>query len=260
MLTFFFFLIIVMHSISYFTLLAVTLGFVSLPGASAASAKVYDKCVTPGTFALTFDDGPYKYSWSLAEKLEAEGIAATWFVNGKNWVNVATDKVEVNGEMKTYKQVLQKVHDSGHQIASHTYSHKELAGQSNQVIRREMQKNEDVIRSAIGKRPTFMRPPAGSLDKNVLKVLGSLGYHVVLWDIDSNDWRTHNFESEQKEYKSVLDNESEKGGHIALNHEVYDQTIDELVPWVIDYVKSKNYRFVTVAECLGFPKESAYRN
>lgn len=81
-------------------------------------------------------------------------------------------------------------------------------------------------------------------------------------------------------YKSVLDNaDPKKTGHIALEHEVsrrettitsqhssialslsletYNHTVYKLVPQAIDYVQSKGYRFVTVAECLGF--DNAYQ-
>lgn len=88
-----------------------------------------------------------------------------------------------------------------------------------------------------------------------------------MWDIDSQDWATHNLGKEKIEYNKVLKDGAT--GHIALNHEVncacccvckwllmfhclqvYDQTVNELVPWVIDELKDK-VKFVTVAECLG---------
>lgn len=46
----------------------------------------YTHCNRPGVFALTFDDGPDKYSWGLAKTLQAEGIKATFFINGNNSV------------------------------------------------------------------------------------------------------------------------------------------------------------------------------
>ncbi len=36
-------------------------------------------------FALTFDDGPYKYTLEIAKKVSAQGWKATWFVNGYNY-------------------------------------------------------------------------------------------------------------------------------------------------------------------------------
>lgn len=112
-----------------------------------------------------------------------------------------------------------------------------------------------------------MRPPAGSYDDTSLKVLGDLGYKIILWDIDSNDWKycdAPGISHEQKNYKNVIekDNKSSKPkGHIALHHDVYQKTAEELVPWIISYIKSKkHYKFVTVAECIGNTKGSAYKS
>jgi peptidoglycan/xylan/chitin deacetylase (PgdA/CDA1 family) len=52
----------------------------------ATTATIYSTCSVPGTIALTFDDGPYQYTWALAETLKNEGITATFFMNGNNWV------------------------------------------------------------------------------------------------------------------------------------------------------------------------------
>lgn len=128
-----------------------------------------------------------------------------------------------------------------------------------------MAKMETVFRSVLGKNPTYMRPPAGSYSSTTLTTLGSLGYKIILWDIDSNDWRyseTSGISKEQSNYKKVIDKDSKTNphGHIALHHDVYKKTVSELVPWVTSYIKGKkNYKFVTVAECIGNTKGSAYK-
>lgn len=58
----------------------------AMPLEPRATAKVYSKCSKPGTYALTFDDGPYEYTWKLADDLKAAGVKATFFINGNNWV------------------------------------------------------------------------------------------------------------------------------------------------------------------------------
>ncbi|KAI7867669.1 hypothetical protein BDF14DRAFT_1914363 [Spinellus fusiger] len=223
--------------------------------------EVHLECTVPGTFALTFDDGPYEFSWDLATHLNKQNITATFFINGLNYVNVAKDSVKTSEGKKTYLQVVKHYMDMGHQVGSHTFTHKVLTGLTASAIKEEMVNLENVVYKATGKKPAYMRPPTGDYDKNALKVLGQLGYTVINWDIDSNDWKTHNLKSEQKEYGSVMGKETgqPKTGHIALNHEVYNQTVTELVPWAIEYVKSKNYRFATVAECLGNSLSSAYK-
>jgi peptidoglycan/xylan/chitin deacetylase (PgdA/CDA1 family) len=179
--------------------------------------------------------------------------------------DVEKQSVKTSAGTKTYKQVIKHVYDQGHQLGSHTFSHLELAGQSATKVKSEMTRLETVFRGVIGKNPLYMRPPAGSYDTNTLNTLGGLGYKIILWDIDSNDWRYSEVSSlskEQANYKSVIEKDSttKPHGHIALHHDVYKKTAEKLVPWVISYIKSKkNYKFVSVAECLGNTKGSAYR-
>ena len=70
---------------------------------------VIDRCTTPGTIALTFDDGPYQYTAELLNILSRNGARGTFFVNGQNW-----------GNIYDYTGVVQRMHNEGHQIGSHT--------------------------------------------------------------------------------------------------------------------------------------------
>jgi peptidoglycan/xylan/chitin deacetylase (PgdA/CDA1 family) len=62
-----------------------------LVGAAVAAPPVgviINDCTTPGTVALTFDDGPFIYTESVLNQLAAAGAKATFFVNGQNWGNI----------------------------------------------------------------------------------------------------------------------------------------------------------------------------
>ena len=48
---------------------------------------------------------------------------------------------------------------------------------------------DNAIKSIIGVKPTYMRPPYGSIDGLVTSVLSKAGYKIVLWDQDTNDWQ-----------------------------------------------------------------------
>ena len=55
---------------------------------------------------------------------------------------------------------------------------------------REMQKTDDAIRAAIGKRPVLMRPPYGSITARQKKwIHAEFGYRTILWDVDPLDWK-----------------------------------------------------------------------
>lgn len=62
--------------------------------------------------AITFDDGPGKYTGALLDGLAERGVHATFFVNGVN----------ASGWPETLKRIV----NEGHQLANHTYNHKTL--------------------------------------------------------------------------------------------------------------------------------------
>lgn len=49
------------------------------------SNQVITTCKESGTFALTFDDGPYIYENELSDFLISRGVHGTFFVNGYNY-------------------------------------------------------------------------------------------------------------------------------------------------------------------------------
>src|SRR4030081_1902957 len=99
-----------------------------------------------GSFiALTFDDGPNAtLTPKLLDLLAARHLKATFFVVGQN----AAD----------HPEILKRAVREGHEIANHSWSHPYLGKMSDDAVRRELQKTEDAIVAAIGKKPTLMRP------------------------------------------------------------------------------------------------------
>ncbi|KAK9667442.1 hypothetical protein K7432_017861 [Basidiobolus ranarum] len=134
------------------------------------------KCDQPGAFALTFDDGPGLYTTSLLKILQEKQIKSTFFLIGKQAAEPAFSK--------HLKQIL----DEGHQIGSHTYSHPSLNKISPEMIKEEMLKTENAIEAASGVVPAMMRPPYGDCNEQCRVVMKELGYLVIQWNIDSQDW------------------------------------------------------------------------
>jgi peptidoglycan/xylan/chitin deacetylase (PgdA/CDA1 family) len=70
-----------------------------------------DHCTTPGTIALTFDDGPYNYTSHVLDVLSSHGAKATFFITGNNLGKGQID-VEENG----WPAVIRRMHAEGHQV------------------------------------------------------------------------------------------------------------------------------------------------
>lgn len=104
-----------------------------------------------------------------------------------------------------------------------------------------------------------MRPPEGATDDASDQILHELGYSNILWDIDPLDYNGSSVDEQFELVASVVnaDVAGETLGHISLQHDVHPSSVRDLTPRIIDYIRGKNYTFVTISECLGI---SAYQS
>ncbi len=176
--------------------------------------------------ALTFDDGPHGvYTNTILDTLEAYGARATFFVLGC--------------QAALYPAKLQRAYSLGCEIGSHTYSHPDLAAASARKIASEFSKTNSTVRSAIGKNPTLLRPPYGNHNASVRK---SAGMPVVLWNVDTQDWKSKNAHAVAQH---VLTYASD--GDIILMHDIYPTTA-EAVKIIVPALLARGFQMVTVSE------------
>lgn len=204
--------------------------------AGPAPGTIVTSCTEPNTIALTFDDGPYIYESTILSSLEAAGAKATFFVTGNLY-----DCIYNNAD------TLKSAYNAGHQIAAHTWSHADLGSISESEITNEMARLETALANILGIKPTYMRPPNGSTGGSATSAVGAMGYRLVTWDIDTQDWNNVPVSQSQAAFEQA----GASGSHIALMHETVQSTAEELVPWVLEWAASNNLKMVTVAECLG---------
>ncbi|RUS32822.1 hypothetical protein BC938DRAFT_474160 [Jimgerdemannia flammicorona] len=198
-------------------------------------------CTKKGTFAITFDDGPYNFTDALLDYLDTQSLKVTFFINGKNF-----------GNIYDYAKTLKKAFDRGHQIAHHTWSHANISTLNEAALRSEITQLEVALRKIIGCIPTYFRPPFGAYNADNLRVLGAMGYKVVVWDVDSEDWLVENLKKEQTNYQNAIKGTTPAdSGHISLQHDPHKITSQQLAPWAVDYVKKLGYKVTTVGDCLG---------
>lgn len=201
------------------------------------TGTVITKCAKPGVLALAFDDGPGQYTSKLVDTLDAAGGKATFFMTGTLY-----------GCIYNQAAAIKKAFASGHQIASHTWSHANLGNANQAKIQSEMTQLEQAMVNIFGKKPAYMRPPFLGTGPGMLQTLAGMGYSVVTDDIDSGDWNKQTPAQSQKKFEQAGPGGN---GHIPLMHETYASTVNELVPWLIKWAKANNLKLVTVAECLG---------
>jgi peptidoglycan/xylan/chitin deacetylase (PgdA/CDA1 family) len=218
------------------------LGLASPQPEKRARAQVITRCTVPNTAALTFDDGPYIYLYDVSKTLKAAGAKGTFFFNGNNYGCIYSDD-----NVKRVKYA----YDQGHQVASHTWAHKDLTTLTWDQIHDEMWRVELALQRITGAYPAFMRPPYGNYNNLVLDASGIRGQSVVIWDFDSGDSIGHSVAQQKADYNALANRHPST--ILALNHEVYASTVFDTLPYAISRLQGAGYKLVTLAECLGKP-------
>ena len=182
--------------------------------------------------ALSFDDGPGIYTDEFLDLFEEYGIRATFCVIG-NLVNTQTDALARAVEM-------------GSEVIGHSWDHKNLAKLTADDVRKQLIDTRDVIVSATGVATPLFRPPYGETNDTVKEVAAELGLSLINWNVDPEDWNTHDSDAV---YEAVL--QQVKNNAIILSHEIYKSTLiayQRLIPELL----TLGYQIVTVSELIYF--------
>ena len=216
--------------------LSVILSSFLIPSSYGDSNIYTSKSTESKNIALTFDDGPHeKYTKEIIDILEENNVTGTFFVIGKN--------AELNGELVKLESAC------GFEVGTHTYSHRSLRGISETELEKELEKSNAIIEKLTGKKVFLFRPPEGICSCSVRNVARKMRYPIILWSVDTNDWRGY---SSDRIIKTVKKNV--RPGAIILFHDYVSgksgtpDALRELIP----YLKNEGYSFVTVSELLGF--------
>lgn len=205
-------------------------------------------CRIPGTIAMTFDDGPSKYTKEISQKLFEHNMRATFFAVGKR-INRNTRGI-LDGMLKL-----------NHQIASHTYSHVDLTTLSDGEIRDDMEKFErnfdDQKLFSKSIVPKYIRVPFSRMNANIYTILSMMNYTIIDWTLDGHDTDGGNVIVEyQKNLGGANASEIKFDGIsiITIQHDTTNMTIgtiDRLLDWFSKIFIKNGVRFVTISECLG---------
>lgn len=176
--------------------------------------------------ALTFDDGPHPvYTPALLEGLKERNVKATFFVIGMN--------------AEVYPEIIKQIHEDGHLIGNHTYSHAQLNKISIEKQCEEINKTNEIIYNIIGVYPEFIRPSFGEWDKKL-----ECDLIPVLWTVDTLDWRTENVDKIVRNGTKNI-----KDGDIILMHDYYKTSVEAAFK-IIDELQSQGFEFVTVDDII----------
>ncbi len=183
--------------------------------------------------AITFDDGPSKYTETFLEILKKYDVKATFFMVGRG--------------VKQFPELAKKVAEAGHQVAGHTMNHPNLTKVSVETLHSELDDSFGLIEQASGVKSKVLRPPYGAFNYEVFKAADSRLTAVVNWNVDSVDWKRPGADAIMANATGHM-----KPGYIILMHDgggPREQGIEAL-PKIIEAWKAAGYRFVTISELL----------
>jgi peptidoglycan/xylan/chitin deacetylase (PgdA/CDA1 family) len=181
--------------------------------------------------ALTFDDGPGPDTPRIMGVLRAAGAPATFFFVGQ--------------QLDYFGSMLRTEARRGFSIGDHTQNHAPLG-----LLRAEDQRRQLVTAARRAERYgvkdlRFFRPPYGSYNRHTLQVSRSLGMLMVLWTVDTGDFRRP---GARAIVRAVLSHAHP--GAIVLMHDgggPRGQTAQAL-PVIIRRLRHRGYRLVTVPQ------------
>ncbi|HAZ19216.1 MAG TPA: chitooligosaccharide deacetylase [Clostridiales bacterium] len=184
--------------------------------------------------AFTFDDGPHaNYTNQILDIFKEYGQKATFFVIGTNVV--------------AFPEVLKRVVREGHELGSHTLAHTYITQMSDFQLKKDLMKNDEIIRRTTGVVPVLFRPPGGGYNDHKVAIIEEMGKKCILWNQDSRDWQ---FPSVNRIMKTLRGNL--KPGDIVLFHDFNckNSPTPEVLCRLIPEMLEQGYRFVTVSELM----------
>ena len=187
------------------------------------------------SIAITFDDGPSNYTNEILNVLKKYDASGTFFVIG--------NKVEI------YSDTMRRMVREGNEIGNHSYSHKWLTKLDQEELKEQIQLTQDIVKKVTGVTPRLLRPTYGAVND---KLRNSTSLEVIMWDVDTRDWESHNIDTIVK--KTI---KNTKDGSIIIMHDTKKQTVN-ILEQLLKKLEKEDYQFVTVTELKKIKQMRAY--
>ena len=207
---------------------------------------LYHVVTSDKVVALTFDDGPsLEWTPKILDVLNKYNVKATFFMIGEHVLK--------------YPEVARRVALEGHEIGNHTFDHHVLIYYKPEELVEELKKAERAIQETTNQKTILFRPPKAWVTPTEKIIINKLGYKTILWSLNSKDWV--NFDDKYIVRYLV---HHIKPGDIILFHDsggVFNteggsrkETV-KAITRLIEKLKERGYRFVTVSELLRFERK-----
>jgi len=184
--------------------------------------------------ALTFDDGPDPARTpALLDALAELHVPATFFLLGS--------RVEESPELA------RRIAREGHELGNHTFHHPYLPLRRSRTVAGELATTDAAIARATGIVPALARPPYGGRSPANVRAFEKLGKRVVLWDVNSFDWKGAPAPDIASRVLARV-----RPGSIVLMHDARDggEVTVEAVRMLVPELRARGYELVTCSQML----------
>ena len=110
----------------------------------------------------------------ILKTLEENNTKITFFIVG-DWI-------------QKFPEAVKKIHDAGHEIASHSDTHPHVNNLSYEKNIEEIEKSNDKIEEITGERTKIYRAPYGEYNDTIIKAATDKGYYTIQWSLDTLDY------------------------------------------------------------------------
>lgn len=141
-------------------------------------------------------------------------------------------------------ELLKTIYNQGHEIGNHGYKHIDYDQLNYERNKEEILMAHDIIEKILNIQCNLFAPPSGAYNENTIKAAKDLNYNVILWSVDTIDWREDS--SKDLIIKRVKDNIHESA--IVLMHPT-QETVKAL-PELISYLIDNGYQIGTVSNVI----------
>lgn len=195
----------------------------SIPSVELNEVLTYS--IPKGSVALTFDDGPSKYSIKIVDILKKYQVGGTFFFTGHN--------------VKKYPSYVQYVHSNGYSIGSHSMNHLNLTRLSYAEQENELIQTNQLIEAITLETVVLFRPPYGAMNEIAIDLMHNHSKKMVLWNMDPEDWKGLNSEEIFNHVRH-----SRTSGAIILLHE--SQAVVDALPKIIEYLQGQDLQIINL--------------
>ena len=194
-----------------------------------AQPSAHDASGAPVVY-LTFDDGPHP-TWTprVLDVLDVYSARATFFVLGQSAAR--------------YPAIVERLVAEGHEAENHTYDHVWLDRAPRDLFISQVKAADDALHAAAGERVdpiACLRPPYAAMNEHTRDLAAELGKSIVLWSVDTQDWRRPGAEQIASHVMTNV-----RPGSIVLMHDGggdRSQTVEALAT-VLEGLTGRGYEF-----------------